>query len=178
MINTPVALRPGDLFATRNPQGLGKAINVAQKIWATDSQSKYGHVGVVQTERGLTLEALWTISEQNLFIDYAGAEVLIARPINADLDPVKQALADVKGEHLDQIYPFWRLLLHMIPPLARRVSLGGHYVVCSELVAKYLHLAGLRHGQYMGTNPDTLVDEWRHWRGYKIIFEGRLPGKF
>lgn len=168
-------LRAGDVFATRNPQGLGAAINVAQKFWSADGESRLGHAGIIQNRYGLTLEARWTITEVDLFEQYAGAEVVIARPIEADFSRVMVALDRLRREHLGQWYPAWRLLLHLVPPLARKISAGGRFVVCSELVAKFLYKIGVRHKQYMGTNPDTLVDEWRHWKNYTIIFEGTLP---
>ena len=75
----------------------------------------------------------------------------------------------------------------MVPPIAKYLSWGGRYCVCSELTARYLHivfqLAGdldeygykwPRHSHYCGTNPDMLVDEWHRWRGYAIVFEGNL----
>jgi hypothetical protein len=47
-------------------------------------------------------------------------------------------------------------------------------VVCSELVAEFEYLCGLRHKQFLGTTPDLLADEWRRWQGWKIVGEGKL----
>jgi hypothetical protein len=83
------------------------------------------------------------------------------------------ALHSLLHQHLGQIYPAWRIPLHIIPPLAKYLA-SERWLVCSELVAKYLFILDARHAQYMGTNPDTLADEWRHWRNFKIIYEGVL----
>ena len=164
-----VKLLPGDLFGTSNPMALGKAINAAQWLWSKDGQSTYSHSGIVLDESGRTFEALWTIKTAHLD-EYTGSKIIIAR-CNAVSEQKREAvLKALIAEHSGQWYPFWRLFLHIIPPLAK-LSVTKR-PVCSELVAKYLFRLGQRHGQWAGTNPDTLVDEWTRWRGFEILFEG------
>jgi hypothetical protein len=165
-------LKAGDVFATKNPMMLGRAINAIQSFWADDSKSNYSHTGIILGPTGETLESLWKVTNRNIFRDYVGKKILIARPKSAIRK--ETALKTIIGQHKNQIYPVWRLAFHLIPPLARHVSLGGRFLVCSELVAKYLYLIDMRHEYYMGTNPDTLADEWRTWKIFDVIFEGIL----
>ncbi len=167
-------LQKGDVFASSNPQGIGRPIRWIERFWAKDRAAQYGHTGIIQDEAGTTLEALMTITEGNLFEQYHGQRVIIARPKTMAVR-VERSLISLKAVHLGQIYPAWRLPLFILQPLARRVSWRGKYVVCSELVAKYLRQIGVRPYPYQGTNPDELVDEWRRWRDFEIIFEGVLP---
>jgi hypothetical protein len=166
-------LQPGDVFATSNPQGIGVPIRWAEKFWAKDKAATYGHTGIIQDSSGKTLEALFSIKESNIN-KYAGKKILIVRPVDVSKYLTLGAIVELKEEHLGQWYPAWRLPLFIVPPLARRISYRGRWVVCSELTAKFLHRIGIRGDHYSGTNPDELVDEWRHWRRYEIIFEGTL----
>jgi len=166
-----IKVMPGDVFATANPMALGKAINFMQRLWSHDFDSKYSHTGIIQAEDGTTFEALWTIREGNLFADYLGKQAIIARCEASPEKKVKE-LENLKAYHLGQWYPFWRLFMHVLPPLAK-ISIFKR-PVCSELTARYLHFLGVRHGQWAGTNPDTLVDEWRNWRSFEIIYEGKI----
>jgi hypothetical protein len=170
-----IKLEPGMVFATSNPQGLGRPIRWLEKWYAKDRAAEYGHAGIIQDATGKTLEALNRIAEKNLFTQYAGRKVLIVKMTNPLRRNVNIQIERLKDEHLGQIYPAWRLLLHFIPAIARRVSYKGKWVVCSELVAKFEWLVGERHNSFAGTNPDQLVDEWRRWKGFEIVFEGVLP---
>lgn len=174
-------LQPGDVFGTRNPMALGRMINFIQKLWSKDSASKYSHSGIIIDEDGATFESLWTLNTGNLFKAYTGKEIIVARPISkydkAKLLTRKEKYTAVKKiivEHKGQWYPYWRLTLQLIPPLAKIVWFNRP--VCSELVAKYLWYIKARHHQWAGTNPDTLADEWRIWKNFEVIFEGKLGG--
>ena len=170
-----ITLEPGMVFASSNPQGIGIPIRWMEKWWSKDRDAEYGHTGIIQDVSGKTLEALWSITEGNLFEEYAGSKVIIAKPLCVnDAGLINSRLAELKQSHLGQWYPAWRLPLFMIPPLARRISYKGKWVVCSELTAKYLYAVGARHKAFSGTNPDELVDEWRHWKNFEIVFEGVL----
>lgn len=169
-----IDLRCGDVFVSRNPWRIGRMINAVQRFWSLDGRSEFSHAGIITSVDGATLEALATVSCGNLLRDYAGQRVMIARP-HAPRDVKKLALVTIRAKHLGQIYPGWRLLFHLVPPLARTISAGGMFLVCSELVAKYLYFAGVRDRPYTGINPDTLADEWREHRGYNILFTGELP---
>ena len=163
-------LLPGDVFATRNPMALGRAINAIQKFWSYDNEAIYSHTGVIVDYNGVTLECLWTVRHQNIYEAYQEEQVIIAR--YEKLKNFNSSFITIL-EHFGQWYPVYRLLFHLIPPVAKYVHFRKH-LVCSEFVAKFLHLVGGRHEHWHGTNPDMLVDEWRHWKNYKIIFEGTL----
>lgn len=168
-----IALEAGDVFVVATTGPLGRLIRPVQRFWSSDNEAIYNHGGVITTADGTTIEALWRVEAHNLFSRYAGCRVLIARP-DAAAEYKAAAIRRLCNLHLDQRYPFWRLALHLVPPLAKYVSAGGRYLVCSELQAKYLHWIGVRHRQYPGTTPDMLADEFRQWRKYTIIFEGEL----
>jgi len=161
----------GCVFGSANPMWIGRAINVIQWVWSRDSDACYSHAGLFIDDRGTTLECLMTVKSQNFFEAYKGEKVIIAQP-KASVNAINLAVESIRI-HEGQFYPFWRLLFHMIPPLAKIGVLER--LVCSELVAKYEWLLGLRHRQYKGTNPDTLVDEWIRWKAFDVIFEGVLP---
>lgn len=168
-------IRQGDVFCVATDGVLARAINAVQTFSSRDRESTFNHAGVICCEDGVTLEAWWTVRQRMLYEAYAGCRVLIARP-RSDVHVKTLAISMLEDAHLGQKYPFWRLALHLFPPLARDLSAGGRYVVCSELVAKYLHYLGVRHEYFTGTNPDNLADEWRKWRDFKVVFDGRLSG--
>jgi len=161
---------PGDIFCTANPMWLGRAINFVQKIWADDAESKYSHSGVIINKWGTTMESLWRVENQDIFKAYKGKPVLIGR--HTGMTPITFISGKKNIEpHYKDVYPFYRLFLFMIPPLARNISLGR--VVCSELTAKFLVGAGiLQH--YKGINPDYIADIIRNYKKWRIIFEGVL----
>ncbi len=163
----------GDLFATRNPMLLGRGINLFQRIWSHDNKSEYSHTGFLRDSAGTTFESNWHIESQNLFKAYKGKNVLIARNIKMTPEAYKNGWDAVK--HLEgKLYPVWRLAFHIIPVFAKYINIFKK-PVCSELDAWFLYAGGLRHSQYMGTNVDTLVDEWKNYSNYRIIYMGVLP---
>lgn len=170
-------LRPGDVFATSNPNGLGAAICLAEKLKSPDGEADYGHTGIIQTVEGKTLEAVWKIQEQNLFEAYKGDRVLIARFAGSENAWSLRKGFEAVNPLKNRIYPFHRLFLHAIG-LARWV----HWLktpVCSELTAMFLISAGVPMScgkNYWGITPDNLVDEWRISKHFDIIFEGEING--
>lgn len=168
-----VELRPGDCFATANPSALlGRGINAIQKWNSRDNESIYTHTGIVLFEDGTALESLWKVEVTDLYERYCGKQVLIARYTKLTDEAWKRTFAMLL-EHWGDRYPWWRLPLHMVPPLAKYLSFTG-MPVCSELVAKALYYMGARGKWWTGTCPDILADEWHHWKDYEIIFEGIL----
>lgn len=175
-----IDVREGDVFCSASPWIIGRWI-VAVSAWlSSDGQAYYGHSGLILDNYGMTLEALWRVRSRNIFTDFAGKQVVIARPIMT-LDgsyitaQVKhEAINSIIRDHHKKLYPWWRVPLNIIPPLARKLATKKH-VVCSEMTAKNLYLVGSRHSQYPGTSPDQLSDEFHRWRQYDIIFEGTMP---
>ena len=166
----PTDIKRGDVCGTRNPMALGRGINAVQWLWSRDNESKYSHsLMFLDSER--TFEALWTNKSQDFLQTYRGKRVIIARPLVSD-KAKDRALKQLTKRHSGQRYPFWRIPMHIFPPLAKICAFER--LVCSELTAKYLWLAGARHEQYAGTNCDTLADEWRCWGNFEIIYEGML----
>jgi len=168
-----IGLKPGDLFAVRSQMILGRMINAVQQFYSNDNKSEYSHTGFIVNAQGYTFEANWRVGSQNLFEAYKGEKVLIARYSNMTLSRFNEEYWHIYNKHYRHIYPFWRLFFFLIPPIAKYVHVLEK-PVCSELVAEFLYRAGLRHKNYMGTNVDTLVDEWRIHDDVEIIFEGIL----
>ena len=179
-------LKPMDQFATRNPNALGRAINAVQTIWSRDGKATYSHTGIILDPKGTTFEALWTIRKGSIW-DYVGEKVCIARWGGMTDEIAKQALDTLMEEQEGRWYPAWRVPLHIVPPLAKYLTWGGKFNVCSETNGKSLYITHLqngwideygekwpRHSHYCGANPDMLSDEWHRWRGWNIIFEGML----
>lgn len=163
-------IKQGDVFVTTSPSWIAKAINSVSGFWSSDGQSKYSHAGIVVSKCGVTFEALKQLNYGTMD-RYIGKPVMIVRPKVRRADVV-QALQEIVTEYQGDVYPAWRILLHLVPPLARKISNDGKFLVCSELVAKYLHKVGLRHNMFTGTTPDTLAEEWRHWKDFEIVYEG------
>jgi len=165
-----IKINPGDIFLTKNPMWLGKAINAMQRVWSKDSRSMYSHAGILINDTGRTYESLWTVKSQPLFKAYAGKEILIAR--HQDMIPglFMKSFAHIKKCHDGSFYPFYRLIFHLIPPLAK-LSLGN--VVCSELVALFLQQAGIM-DYHNGATPDNIHDMVKKHRGWEIVFEGKI----
>ena len=163
-------LKPGDIFLSRNPMALGRAINAVQLFWSADNKSKYSHAGIILNSAGRTLEALWTVKEQDFYKAYAGQEVLVGRWHFMDWERFDAGMKFIDGR-IGKPYPFHRLLFFMLPPLAKYLSVGP--LVCSELTAKFLVGADALE-YYKGRNPDDLADIVVHRKRWTTVFEGTL----
>jgi len=163
-------LRTGDIFCTRNPMALGRAINQIQKFWSSDNESEYSHSGIICNPKGITFESLWTIRYSKLDA-YAGKQVIIGRHFGMNQEAFDEGIRGI-AKHEKQIYPFHRLLFHLFPPAAKYISSGG-FPVCSELVCKFLCKAGLM-PTWKGKNPDHVADMIHKWRTWEVVFEGAL----
>lgn len=170
-----ILLQPGDVFATRNPQSLGKLITFVEAIRCESKTAEYSHAGIILDSQGNTFEDVWNIEQQNLFTAYKGSRVIIARWEGMNVENFRKGWDAVKGEN-GKIYPYWRLLLHLIG-LARWIHLGSD-TVCSELAEKFLINAGYTMGlakkNWWGLTPQELVDEWNISKYINIIFEGEI----
>jgi hypothetical protein len=149
---------------------LQKAINGIQKFWSKDHKSKYGHAGIIIHPCGYTFEALWRVASQDLWEAYGSSKLLIARHDCMTRKTFWKGFNYIREQHAGDWYPFYRLIFHAFPPLAK-LSMGK--VVCSELAAKFLwHLEMFPY--YNGCNPDDLNDHicWGVKEGmWSIIFE-------
>ena len=164
-------LEPGDIFCTRNPMFLGKAINLVQKFISVDGQSKYSHSGLIYDRSGITFEALWTNKKQNIHHAYKGKQVLIGRHDHMTGEKFWQGWRAIK-HHEGKWYASHRLLFFLLcPPLTKFFNLGPG--VCSELTAKHWYRAGLT-DFWSGVYPDFLADMIHNWRDIKVIYEGIL----
>lgn len=171
-----IIIKEGDVFCTNDPRpGLSTCINFLQKLWDVDNRSSYSHAGIITDVGGNTFEALWTVKRQNIFIDYKDKDVLIGRVVDMDSSKFDTGMRKVL-KYEGNIYPFYRLFLHMLPPLAKYVS-TGRYLVCSELVGKFLKYSGAGKGHltyYKGLNPNSISDMIRKWDVWEVVFEGRI----
>ena len=182
MTTEPLTLQRGDVFVCEGNMGVvSAAIRGAQKFLSRDNRADYGHAGIITNAVGATLEALWTVRRGHLDA-YAGQRILIARParslyrprVDITLRIRDQAIVQIEQQHLGRVYPLWRLPLHLVTWLAKYAS-TGRWLVCSELVAKYLTLIAARDTVYAGIAPDTLADEWVCSRNFDVLFEGQWP---
>jgi len=163
-----LTLKPGDVFASHSTAFKGKAIRLVERIKSRDNEASHNHTGIIISETGVSIEALYTICVTNI-ADYSGQKVLIARWKDMTEGGFYQGY-DAVAKHVGAWYPWPRLPLHLFG-LAKFIH--WKTPVCSELTAKFLNAAGDRRN-YWGINPDDLVDEWRISKHYDIIYEGVL----
>lgn len=169
-------LQAGDVFCVDSAGPLSSVIKAIERFNSKDNAADYGHAGIIIDPHGGTFEALATLRYGDIS-RYAGRRVLIARPMRSTsqgyitLSKKQAQINQIIRDHRGQIYPAWRLLFHLVPPLAKYLSFGS-YLVCSELVAKYLNLIDARTGPCSGINPDDLADKWIDSSRFKIIFSG------
>ena len=172
-------LQPGDLFATNGDSLLSKAIRVIQWWWSSDNEATYNHVGIYIGAAGIreitkwvdeekTLEARWRFREF-LLKDYLDRPILIVRHNKMTLIRFYMGIKAIQKD-LDNIYPMWRLPLHLLH-VAKVFAFGPG--VCSEQTGKFMKGAGFMNVVY-GITPDNLADRWRIDRDMTIIFEGVL----
>ncbi len=175
-----LTLQVGDVFAVNSGSPISQLINKVSGFNSADGVSTFNHAGII-TDDGVipatdilqTFEALRKLDLYDLQ-KYRGREIIIARP-NAELSVRRHAILRLIQKHRGQSYPWWRIPLHLYPPLARKLSYKGKYLVCSELVAKYELYLGIRNLDFTGTTPDKLAEEWEHWRDFEVIYQGKLP---
>jgi len=60
----------------------------------------------------------------------------------------------------------------LIPGASKYIN-TGRFLVCSELVDKFLFEAGIEK-QYRGRNPDNIADMIRDWKKWETVFEGDI----
>lgn len=174
-----IPLQLGDVVCCAGSMGFVSAgIRLMEKIWSEDNEATYGHSMLVTDPAGSVLDTLWTVRNNHIGA-YRGQPVIVARPVstinNQPISVVAKSVAigAIVRDGMGRWYPVHRLMLHLIPPLAKYAS-SGKYLVCSERVAKYLTIIAARDEVYAGITPDDLADEWRRWKNFDVIFEGVL----
>lgn len=168
-----IKLKRGDIFCTRNPMWLGRAICWAEKIHSVDNQAEYSHAGIITSNEGHTFESLWTIRYNHLD-EYKGEKVLIGRAIRPTAEQHDQAIKAVVQEHQFMMYPGWRLIFHLMGPVVAKYISSGKFPVCSELTVKKEIKTGVTAwgSRWQGQNPDHVADAIRKWDAYDIVYEG------
>lgn len=175
-------LQAGDVFCVEGSMSVVSSfIRLAEQFWSTDNKADYGHAGIILNDQGKTFEVLWTAKKSDLS-KYLGQKIIIARPtvlygteIAISSRVVEMTLANIIQATQGLPYPVHRLFLHLVPPLAKYVSLGK-LKVCSELVAEYLKQVGARPFIASGINPDTLADMFIEWKNFDVLYEGVFKG--
>lgn len=167
----PIDAKTGDVFLVYSPGFIAKTINAIQAFWAKDLKSKFSHAGLIWDDFGGTLESSWTVEVSSLWPARANNRILVVRPDAPDYLK-EEALLSIYNSHHGDRYPIMRLPIYALG-MARHIH--WKFMVCSELVAKYLFYLNLRDYHWFGTNVDDLEEELRHWRGYSIVFDGILP---
>ena len=177
----PITLYPGDVLCVAGGMAVVSAgIRLVERFWSKDSEAAYGHSAIVGTPGGTLLDTLWTVQWTHIS-RYAGQPMIIARPTKtlrgiAITDAARScALKMVSADGHGRYYPVHRLLLHLVPPLAKYWS-NGRQMVCSERTARYLCLIGSMDEPWAGITPDDLADRFRRWHNFTVIFEGIWPG--
>lgn len=165
-------LKTGDVFASYCSGTLiNRMIRPIERLWSTDNDADYAHAGIIINPLE-SFECLTIIRRQAFYQAYKDKDIIIARYTGPENKMTMQtSIARLRAKYEGKIYPYWRLPLFLFPPFAKRNFIG--FPVCSEMVAEHLYNIGAR-DSYKGVNPDTLVDEWEHWKNYEIVFKGKL----
>jgi len=160
-------LQPGDLFLTCGTSKISKAINSFQRWWSIDNTSIYSHAGIIVDSTGRTFEAKFSGVNYFHLDDMKDQPLLIARH-DFMLPQVFNKAFERLQYHTGLMYPFHRIFLHIIPPLAK--VFAKDKAVCSEIVGQLLYHAELL-SYWKGINPDDLHDMFINWKYYNIIFK-------
>lgn len=165
-------LRPGDIMLFAGRSFRSQIINFFQSLFARDWKSKYNHAALVASEDGDIFHATrWRIKYTSLRHRYRRSRVIIFRWRGMTHKRFRQGFAEIAAME-GRPFAFWRQLLHA-------VRLGwlfyGKYMVCSELVARFLQAAGARQDHWAGVNVRDLYDELvDHPEQYDVIYQGPL----
>jgi hypothetical protein len=169
-------LQPGDIILFAGRSFRARLVNFFQALFARDRTSAYNHAALVTSEDGDILHVTrWFIKYTSLKHRYRRSRVMIVRWRGMSRDRFRQAFAEIAPMQ-GRAFAFWRQ-----PLLA--VRLGwisfGEYMVCSELVARFLQAAGARSGPWAGLNVRDLYDEFvDHPEHYDVLYRGPLMEYF
>ena len=170
---TNVETRAGDVLLTTLPgSGLSSAIIRTQRRLSPDGYARYSHAAHFDCA-GVLLDTLWTV-QLSYIEDYEDRPCAIYRPM-CSRGPLERAVNTLRLD-LGQRYPWQRLFLHLFG-LADNIHWTR--LVCSERVARMLHLAFREDGvfdfeRHYGWTPDMLDDHLRTSYEFKLLWEGIL----
>ena len=171
--SSQIKLLPGDIVCTSNPMAIGRLITAVERFWSHDDDARYSHSLIIITRTGLTLEALWTVKSQRLSDAYKGDKIAVYRYSGMTKEMFRAGLDGVLG-HYGNWYPLHKLITNLIPPLGKYLNTGKR-LICSELVGKFLHCAGVPGFKYfLGLTPDVISDRCSQYEGWETVFEGVL----
>lgn len=159
-------------------------IIVGVQNWVDPVKSIYSHGGIIHNSTGKTWEQRKRLGFYDLR-DYAGDKILIARrkkESEREYERVQETYfafmrryAVVKKNKLGmnagigRIYPVMRLLLFIVPPLARKMNIGLR--VCTEESSFVLCQIGERK-HWKGVYPGRLEAMFKNWEAYDVLYEG------
>jgi hypothetical protein len=170
------ALRPGDIVLFAGRSFRARLVNFFQSLFAKSGASLYNHAAVVTSGHGAILHATrWRIKYTSLKRCYRRSQVLVVRWRHMTQERFRLGMTQV-GPMLGRPFAFWRQVLHAL-------RLGwlswGEYVVCSELVAKFLAAVGAWPRHWAGVNVNDLYEEFmENPSQYWVVFRGRLMDFF
>lgn len=183
--------KPGDIALTWNPDQaiVGKIIIRHQNWISPDRKSEYSHALLITNKRGITFEsgikikgkAFHRIGSQNLFEAYKGYNVKVIRHEVMTESKFWEVFPAFAEKYNHNVYPYWRLPLYFVPPIARRLHFINP-VVCSELVSCFYYEVKDNDGNrlmrfYLGVYPDYLSDMGDGIYGQKrftTVFNGKI----
>jgi len=164
-------LRAGDYFAVSGTSLIAKLIRLKQRLSSLDSKAEFNHAGIILDDCGNTFESLGHIDHYHID-QYVGRPIMIARYHKMDPERFESGMKEVL-RYDGKIYPFWRLLLHLIG-LGKFFRLT--FPVCSELVGEHAYFAGVHNARGWGWNPDNLADLWDISKYVDVLYKGTWKG--
>ena len=162
-------IRPGDIFVVKRPTFFSNAIARTCEFWAIDGSAEYSHSGIILSADGTTFEARRRTGQYHMN-DFRGLPILIGRHKDMTAKMASLHFPALILDYDGDVYPWWRILLHMIPILSRKIGTGGH-LVCSELSARFLYDCGFL-PTFLGYNPDHIADMINLYRDWSIVLKG------
>lgn len=175
-------LKKGDIILSTVPgKGLlAGGIRFFQKMYSKDKDAFYTHcVFVTEVDHFNHVYKIFDtsvkIEEKSLFDNYSGHPCTVIRAKLAEDSQIDRASKSIINRDSGKRYPFLRLFLHMF-----RLADNIHWdrLVCSERVAKYLHLILREHRifsfeRYYGWTPDNIYDFALDRQDiFEFVFEG------
>ena len=146
-------LKPGDFFCCYSGGLFAKGILLYEIHDSPDHKAKLSHSGIILNRNGDTFESLRTI-RKGYIRKYEGKPLLIGRHLLMSSERAARAIPYMLDCWEGRQYPWWRILFHLVGC----ENLGcGDYLVCSELVMRFLKECGITK-DYLGWTPDEIAD--------------------